>query len=157
MTRVISTIGYEGAAIGAFISRLKAEAITLLIDVRDLPLSRKKGFSKSQLAEVLRSAGIEYAHLRGLGDPKPGREAARSGQYSLFRKIFAEHLCTDVAQADLAKAAALIIRNNSCLMCYEANAAQCHRTIVAEELAVRTGLTVNAMVVQDVWQARVAA
>jgi hypothetical protein len=47
-----------------------------LIDVRDVPLSRKPGFSKSALQANLEAHGIAYVHLKGLGDPKPGREAA---------------------------------------------------------------------------------
>jgi uncharacterized protein (DUF488 family) len=38
----------------------------MVIDVRDVPLSRKKGFSKNQLSENLRTHGIQYVHLKGL-------------------------------------------------------------------------------------------
>lgn len=147
---MIATIGYEGSAIDAFIASLLRASIDLLIDVRDLPLSRKKGFSKNQLAEALRRHGIEYVHLRGLGDPKPGREAARSGQYALFEKIFEDHLKTEIAQRDMCAAEHLVKENQAVLMCYEADARRCHRTIVARQLSRRTGLTVNSMVVQDV-------
>jgi uncharacterized protein (DUF488 family) len=56
---------------------LKVAKITRLIDVRELPISRRKGFAKTALSTALAVAGIEYVHLKGPGDPKDGREAAR--------------------------------------------------------------------------------
>ena len=88
MKQTISTIGYEGATIGAFVTALRDASIDILIDVRDLPLSRKNGFSKKRLAQILAEADIDYIHLKGLGDPKDGRNAARAGDYGLFRQIF---------------------------------------------------------------------
>jgi uncharacterized protein (DUF488 family) len=157
MKLAISTIGYEGAAIGTFIAALRGASIKVLIDVRDIPLSRKKGFSKNQLAETLRSWGIEYVHLRGLGDPKEGREAARSGKISLFEKIFNKHLRSQTAAKDLKTAATLIRNNRACLMCFEADYEKCHRNIVAGRLAQMTGLTVSHLAVQDVVAKRVAS
>ena len=66
---------------------LKANRVKLLIDVRDVPISRKPGFSKTSLAQGLADAGIGYLHLKGLGDPKPGRIAAREGRFSDFCRI----------------------------------------------------------------------
>ncbi len=157
MKRKISTIGYEGATIEQFVATLKHASIDLLIDVRNMPLSRKKGFSKNQLAEALHSWGIEYVHLRGLGDPKEGREAARAGNYALFEKIFGKHMRSDVAERDLATASGLVRQADACLMCYEANHEQCHRNIVANHLARTTGLTVTHLAVQDVRVGRIAA
>jgi uncharacterized protein (DUF488 family) len=157
MKRTISTIGYEGATIEQFVAALKHASVDLLIDVRDIPLSRKKGFSKNQLAEVLRSWGIEYVHLRGLGDPKEGREAARSGNYALFEKIFGKHMRSAVAGRDLDTASQLVRGNRACLMCFEADPEKCHRTIVADHLSNMTGLTITPLAVQDVRVGRIAA
>lgn len=41
------TIGYEGRKIDEFIERLKEFNISRLIDVREIPFSRKPGFSKT--------------------------------------------------------------------------------------------------------------
>jgi uncharacterized protein (DUF488 family) len=142
MGKLISTIGYEGATFESFIATLHCASIQLLIDVREMPLSRKRGFSKTRLAEALRVEGIEYVHLRGLGDPKPGREAARAGNYPLFRRIFGRHMKSDEAQADLAAAAAFVMDYRACLMCYECNHTECHRSIVADALAAKTGLSI---------------
>ena len=45
-TYKLFTIGYEGRNIEEFISHLKNFNIPRLIDVRKIPLFRKKGFSK---------------------------------------------------------------------------------------------------------------
>lgn len=157
MKRTIRTIGYEGSTIEHFIAALRHAEIDVLIDVRELPLSRKKGFSKNQLAEILAKADIEYVHLRGLGDPKDGRNAARAGNYGLFQTIFGRHMKTKVALRDLDIAAELVSSRRACLMCFECNHARCHRSIVAEKLAKITQLTVTPLTVQDVHVGRVAA
>jgi|HubBroStandDraft_6_1064221.scaffolds.fasta_scaffold1149502_2 uncharacterized protein (DUF488 family) len=149
MKRTISTIGYEGSTIESFVNALKHASIDVLIDVRDLPLSRKRGFSKNALAQILTVADIEYVHLKGLGDPKDGREAARAGKYDLFQKIFDRHMQTDIALRDLEIAAKLVRDRRTCLMCFECNHGHCHRSIVADQLAQMTRLTVTPLVVKS--------
>jgi uncharacterized protein (DUF488 family) len=153
----IATVGYEGSTIERFVAALLNASIDLLIDVRDLPLSRKKGFSKKQLAAILATSGIEYVHLRGLGDPKDGRNAARAGDYRLFQKIFSKHMGSEAALRDLDVAAELVSTRRACLMCFECNHAQCHRSIVADRLSKITELTVTPLTVQDTRPGRVAA
>ena len=84
-------------------------------------------------------AGIAYLHLAALGNPKPGREAAKRGDRDAFLRIYRGHLEGKAAQAGLA--AALEVASGSgapaCLLCFERQAADCHRAIVAEEMARR--------------------
>lgn len=148
MKQSISTIGYEGATIGAFVTALRDASIDVLIDVRDLPLSRKNGFSKNRLAQILGEAGIDYIHLKGLGDPKDGRNAARAGDYRLFRQIFGRHMKTEFALRDIDTAAALVKARRACLMCFECHHEKCHRSIVAERLARMTRLKVTPLMVR---------
>lgn len=140
MTRSFYTIGYEGSRVDEFVATLRGAGVETLIDVRDLPLSRKPGFSKSALAEKLEANGIAYVHLKGLGDPKPGREAARAGKHALFRQIFGRHMGSDVAQRDLERAVELVRHKPSCLMCFEQDHCHCHRSIVADHIVEHTGL-----------------
>jgi len=88
----IFTIGYEGATVDGFIGALRKAGVALVLDIRAAPVSRKKGFSKNPLAQHLSEAGTGYRHLRGLGTPKQGREAARSGDHQSFERIFRHHL-----------------------------------------------------------------
>ena len=109
--------------------------VAVLADVRAVTVSRKRGFSKNGLRERLAVAGIRYVHFRELGDPKPGREAARAGRYDAFRAIYGEHLATPKAQEDLSALAHLIVDQPTCLMCFERDPRSCHRSIVARSLS----------------------
>jgi uncharacterized protein (DUF488 family) len=129
------TIGYERCKPTDFFATLRASGVTLLIDVRDVPISRKPGFSKTALADGLASKGIAYLHLKGLGDPKPGRIAAREGRFSDFRKIFGAHLLTTAAQQALADAVKAASKSIACLLCFEQDHVNCHRCIVADSMA----------------------
>jgi uncharacterized protein (DUF488 family) len=133
------TIGYEGSTIGAVLDALEQARVGLLIDVRALPQSRKPGFSKRQLAAGLEERGLRYVHLQGLGTPKPGRDAVRAGNIGAMHRIFRAHMESDRAQADLASATDLARSERACLLCFERDHAQCHRSIVAEMIAAETG------------------
>jgi uncharacterized protein (DUF488 family) len=139
----LATIGYEGADIDDFIATLRLANIRLLIDVRELPISRRRGFAKSALTAALAGAGIDYLHLRGLGDPKPGREAAREGDLRKFHRIFLKHLSSRAAQSDLETAKSRIVAEHVCLMCYERDPKVCHRSIVADAISGSIGAKVT--------------
>ena len=83
------------------LDELEQAGVKLLVDVRAVAASRRPGFSKNQLAAGLDERGISYLHLRGLGTPKDGREAARSGQFDVLHKIYAKHLKTPQAREEL--------------------------------------------------------
>jgi len=133
--RVIYTIGYEGTDIDRFVATLKAVGIDRVADVRALALSRKKGFSKRALSSLLALTDIEYFHFPDLGDPKPGREAARAGLYDKFRAIYESHFRTKTAQSSLRELISIAREKPTCLLCFERDPATCHRSIVAEELS----------------------
>lgn len=129
------TIGYEGSKPTDLFASLQDKGVTLLIDVRDVPISRKPGFSKTSLALGLEDAGIQYLHLKSLGDPKPGRVAAREGRFSDFRRIFTAHMMTTAAQQALVEAVVAASKSVACLLCFEQDHTNCHRCIVAESMA----------------------
>lgn len=137
MQRLLYTIGYEGSTIEEVLATLKAAEIDCVLDVREVPISRKAGFSKSALSARLEACGIAYMHFKGLGDPKPGRIAAREGRHDDFRQIFNAHLMTATAQAELARALDVAKSRTSCLLCFERNPTHCHRLILANEIAQR--------------------
>lgn len=141
--RQLFTVGYEGAELAPFLATLMTAGVKQIIDIRELPLSRKRGFSKSALAAALTDTGIRYLHLRDLGDPKPGREAARRGDHAGFLRIYRRHLAAAVAQAALAEARRHAQMHRSCLLCFERNHEGCHRAVVAEAIAMSTGAEVS--------------
>jgi uncharacterized protein (DUF488 family) len=139
----VATIGYEAATLQDVIGRLQVAAVELVIDVRAIAASRRPGFSKTMLAASLAEAGIDYLHLRALGTPKAGREAARAGRTEEMRRIYEAHLEEPEAQAQLERARQASERRRVALLCYEAEAARCHRAVVAERLSAVTGAQVT--------------
>lgn len=128
----IFTIGYEGATQAELIAALQAAGVERVIDVRAVPLSRKPGFSKNVLAAGLKEAGIDYVHLKALGTPPAGREAARKGRMDEMRRIFAAQLETPEAALASAQMIALAEEKPSALLCFERDPAGCHRTPLRE-------------------------
>lgn len=125
------TIGYEGAELSDFLATLSEMGVQHVADIRDVPVSRKKGFSKNKLAEALSGAGITYAHFKALGDPKEGREAMRSGDRDRFFTIFERHVDQLEARDAMTELADVAAEVDTVLLCYERDPKDCHRTIVA--------------------------
>ncbi|MBP6876890.1 MAG: DUF488 domain-containing protein [Phenylobacterium sp.] len=139
----LATIGYEAATQAAVIDRLKAAGVDLLVDVRAVAASRRAGFSKTVLAASLAEAGIGYVHLRQLGTPKPGREAARKGRIAEMTAIFEDHLTEPAAQLELAAAKELAAERKIALLCFEADHRGCHRKILADRICEDLGCAVE--------------
>lgn len=143
MKHPLCTIGYEGTDVGQFIETLTANRINVLLDIREAPISRKKGFAKAALEAALRAHDIGYVHLKGLGTPKEGRDAARAGNRSMFERVFAAQLRTAESKRDLGTAIGLAGSSKVCLMCFEKDYRQCHRSIVADLMTETTGQTIR--------------
>lgn len=150
------TAGYEGLSIEAFIARLKQAGIDKVLDVREYPLSRKKGFSKNSVAECLAAEGIIYEHSRPLGCPKPIRKQYKEdGNWATYAREFRAYIRTQgTVLNELISSAA---EQRICMVCYEADASFCHRSLIAEaaqevktslqteHLPVRTTLFVDGL------------
>lgn len=128
------TFGYEGCTVDDFIARLKKAGVTVVIDVRELPLSRKKGFSKTAFAAALKNDGIVYRHLSIFGCPKPVRNQYKiDGNWKRYKKAFDSYLkAQSTAVADFAKFSRT---TKACLVCFEADFNFCHRSLVARAVA----------------------
>lgn len=135
MSRILFTIGYEGAEISQFLRTLRECGVQRVIDIRDVPVSRKPGFSKGSLSAALEKEGIAYSHLKSLGDPKAGRDAMRRGDYAAFVEIYDAHLASEESQDALRDAVQIAQTDTSVLLCFERSPKECHRTIVAIEMS----------------------
>lgn len=144
------TIGYEKAVFADFVATLQQAGVQRVLDVRDLPLSRRPGFSKTPLTHGLAATGIDYVHLRALGTPPAGREANKRRQWQRFWQIVDERLQTPEAHHALERAATLAAAVPACLLCYEADPCICHRLRVGELLGARHGFTMHHLTVQNI-------
>jgi uncharacterized protein (DUF488 family) len=131
------TIGYEDHKTPASLTAaLLRVGVVRLVDVRELPISRRRGFAKRALSEALAASGIAYEHDRALGNPKPSRDLYRSGQQEEGERQYLAHLRNGSATAVDALAAGLSDAA-TCLLCFEADHTTCHRALIVEELRDR--------------------
>ena len=139
------TIGYEGVSLADFLATLKAAGVQQLLDIRELPISRRKGFSKTALSTALADSGIAYSHERALGSPRALRHRLRDdGDLARFFEDFRAYLATQRSLLDtLARTTAGAVA----LLCYERDHCECHRSIVSAALARRSQTTVEHLTV----------
>ena len=143
---VLYTIGYEGRNINEFVGRLKEFGVTRLIDVREIPLSRKKGFSKSALGQRLNEENIEYVHYKALGSPSEIRHKLKEDwDYHSFFEAFSSYLA---GKMDVIEDVYQHLSNGiNCLMCFEYNHEECHRSCVAKKIKEYDG---NGLLIQHI-------
>ncbi len=132
------TVGYEGVQIPAFIEALRDAGVEQIIDVRRIPLSRKKGFSKTPLKTTLNLAGFEYFHYKDLGCPQFIREHYRINKdWTWYEDHFESFL--DKNEDLLWDLIRMSNVSPSCLLCFEAESAKCHRRLIAERIKKMVG------------------
>ncbi|SYZ74366.1 conserved hypothetical protein [Candidatus Zixiibacteriota bacterium] len=127
------TVGYEGRQIDEFISYLKQFNVDKLIDIREIPLSRKRGFSKTSLRIRLEQENIEYIHIKALGSPSSIRNQLRfDWNYDNFFKSYDEHLSNNMNSVK--EVLDILSKGNTCIMCFERSHEKCHRNVVADKI-----------------------
>lgn len=130
------TIGYEGRALDELLAELQSNRIERVIDVRELPLSRRRGFSKTPLGELLREHAIEYVHLKAAGNPYRREEIPRDELLAKYARYLAD---TGPAIAEVVNAAR---GHRVALLCYERAPSECHRSVLAKRIARRLSATI---------------
>lgn len=132
----IYTIGYEKRNIQEYISILKKAKVQTLIDVRETPWSYKRDFCKSKLSKELSSAGIDYVHMKELGNPKTFREKQTSADNILQRyKAYLEETQSGLATFQNFILISNLLKENICLTCFERDYQSCHRSIIVEQIS----------------------
>jgi uncharacterized protein (DUF488 family) len=141
----IYTIGYECLRPDGLVVALQTNAIQTVVDVRQRAASRRRGFAKTSLRELLSGEGIAYHHLPLLGTPATLRQQLRSNELQIdqYLNLYREHL--DDNEAAVIELEQLISGGRCCLLCLEADHRVCHRAALASLLAERSGcqLTVH--------------
>jgi uncharacterized protein (DUF488 family) len=144
MNRKLYTIGYTGFTLDEFIVQLDQSGIECLIDIREIPISRKRGFSKSALRERLEESGITYRHFRLLGSPRSLRhEVRRTENFDKFFLSVSHHLAEAESQTQVAEAIETARNARSCLMCCCSDWQFCHRKCVVDAITKATYFAVE--------------
>ena len=129
---ILFTIGYEKLDQKQFMTHLASHGVDVVADIRKLPVSRKKGFSKTALRETLNCKGIDYLNYQALGAPKELRdELHKSGNYDSFFQKYENNISDKTDQFN----DILSFINSGrkvALLCFERNPQKCHRKVVAE-------------------------
>lgn len=127
-------MGYEGRELEEFVRDLKTRNVTAVADVRLNAVSRRKGFSKTALRQTLEAAGIEYVHLRGLGNPRDNREAFAGDDVAAGQAAFRKLLQAAAGRQDLATLRALAAESVVAVLCVERDERHCHRKVIIDAL-----------------------
>ena len=134
---VFHSLGYEQSEPEDYLHRLQQHQVSVVVDVRDVPLSRKRGFSKNKLREALAEAGIEYIHVQTLGAPKELRDDLRSGgSWWNYVKQYTSRVLSRRGE-DIEFLIDLASRERISLLCFEREPRECHRSLVADEMVKR--------------------
>jgi uncharacterized protein (DUF488 family) len=139
------TTGYSGHDVTSFIELLQDHDISVVIDVRRNPISRKKGFSSKALTQHLQKSDIDYVHTRELGVPQELRNALRDGTCELSEYLDQFRTYVDGLPDALDSLYALAKKKKCCLLCVEECPEECHRSVVADAVAARNGKTLEVV------------
>ncbi len=139
---LLTTLGYEGLDVQTFFGILQENNVQTLVDIRELPISRKRGFSKSTLMQNTVSAGLRYVHIPDLGAPRNVRHEYRDDEdWVRFSDRYLAHLKLQTAAIDdLVK---LVSSETCCLLCFEADHLHCHRRYVASAVYAKLDGDIN--------------
>lgn len=125
------TIGYQGASLERLVQTLTDADVTVLLDTRETPMSRRPEFRGASLASALGAAGIRYVSVRALGAPKDLRALAPV-DWGRFSEGYRERL--GLVREELERILPLIDGERVCLFCFEADPGACHRSLLAHEI-----------------------
>ncbi len=128
------TIGYQGRSLAELVRRLRSHDVRLLVDVREIARSRRPEFNGARLAHALEHAAIRYQHAPELGSPSSLRRVLyETGDFERFADLYLAYVRRWRAD-DVVGLTRLVQREGTvCILCYESDATQCHRHIVAAE------------------------
>jgi transcriptional regulator with XRE-family HTH domain len=130
------SIGYEGHTLDSLVEELAAQHVQTLVDVRLNAVSRRPGFSKNRLRAGLALAGIDYLHLRALGNPQHNRAAFHTGNVGEGCRVYRHEINGPDGRTALATLTDLASQHPTAVLCVEREESACHRQVVID-LATR--------------------
>src|SRR6204780_2619485 len=137
--QTIFTIGHSTRPLSELVQLLRAHGVHRVIDIRTIPRSRHNPqYNRETLGPALRADGIGYVHLKALGGLRRTKPDSKNiGWHNASFRGYADYMQTPEFDTGLKRAIRLSAVKPSALMCAEAVAWRCHRSLVADALAAR--------------------
>lgn len=136
------TLGYQGVDVNTYVQKLKAAGVGIVADVRETPWSHKPGFCKNALISELSKAGIGYIHVKSAGNPKENRRTAPDMAECLRRyEHYLAHNPEGVSDLIRVVEDAASRDRTVCLICFEKDVKDCHRSVLVKAMKRRIGIT----------------
>lgn len=132
------TIGYQAHTLSTMADLLAGHKVGVLVDVRQNPVSRKRGFSKAQLEKSISNLGITYLHCPELGTPPLIREIYLSTG-NVMKALTQYEKYLRARNGRVLVLLQKVKKQRFCLLCLEADHSRCHRSIIAQVLTEMTG------------------
>ncbi len=150
----IFTLGHSTLAIERFIALLQTYGIECLADIRTVPRSRHNPqFDADTLGPALKAAGLDYVPLAALGGLRHAKkDSPNAGWRNESFRGYADYMQTQAFAAGLERLIALARKQRVAIMCAEAVPWRCHRSLVADALAIR-GIPVIEILSETSWRA----
>jgi uncharacterized protein (DUF488 family) len=153
----VITIGVYRWSLASFLEALRSADVRLVLDLRQRRGVRGREYAWAnsvRIQQALAAAGVRYRHHPELAPTTELRhlqyaEDARLGVGKRSRRVLApayraRYACERLDRVDLgAIVAALPTDGASALLCVEADPEACHRSIVAERMAVEHAALVS--------------
>jgi uncharacterized protein (DUF488 family) len=136
----VYTFGHSSRSIEDFVAGLRSHGVTLVIDIRQFPGSRRNPqFDAETLAAALDEHAIGYHHLGVLGGRRSDiRADSPNGAWENDSfQAYADYALTDEFQTALDELATLAKNDVPAIVCAETVYWRCHRRIVADWLLAR--------------------
>ena len=133
------TVGHSNRTLGDFLDLLKSHGVELLVDVRTVPKSRHNPqFNRDTLPESLRGEGIGYEHMPGLGGLRhPAKDSVNTAWRNLSFRGYADYMQTAEFRSNLEALIRMDAGRRTAIMCAESVPWRCHRSLIADALAIR--------------------
>jgi hypothetical protein len=135
----ILTVGHSTRAIEEFVELLRQHGVERLVDIRTIPRSRRNPqFNSEALAKLLKREGLEYSHIKELGGLRhPHKDSTNTGWRNASFRGYADYMQTDEFARAVGRLLQLCAAKRCAVMCAEAVPWRCHRSLLADALAVR--------------------
>lgn len=149
----IFTIGHSTLPIDRFTALLAAYRIERLADVRTVPRSRRNPqFNADALAASLAAVGVTYAAMQALGGFRHARPDSPNGGWrnKSFRG-YADYMQTAAFRDAIEELIRMGGQERTAIMCAEAVPWRCHRSLIADALAIR-GVAVVEILSETSWR-----